>query len=60
MLVTISIFVTKNKIKEKRTDETLRLEDEISKTDKKIDELVYQLYKLTKEEIAIIENSLES
>ena len=60
MLITISIFVTKNKIKEKRTDETLRLEDEISKTDKKIDELVYQLYKLTKEEIAIIENSLES
>jgi type I restriction-modification system DNA methylase subunit len=33
------------------------LQFEISKTDKEIDQLVYQLYDLTEEEIAIVENS---
>ena len=31
------------------------LQTEISQTDKKIDQMVYELYELTKEEIAIIE-----
>jgi type II restriction/modification system DNA methylase subunit YeeA len=34
----------------------LELKYEIEKTDKEIDSMVYQLYGITKEEIAIIEN----
>jgi len=44
-------FFEKNKI------ELLKLKDEINKTDNKIDEIVYRLYGLTKEEIKIIEES---
>jgi tRNA1(Val) A37 N6-methylase TrmN6 len=42
----------------KKTDEQLRIKDEIKKIDAKIDELVYTLYDLTKEEIKTIEDSL--
>ena len=34
-----------------------KLKAEIDKTDKEIDQMVYKLYKLTKEEIEIVENS---
>ncbi|MCX5782091.1 MAG: N-6 DNA methylase [Elusimicrobia bacterium] len=44
-----------DKLGEKITDERKRIESEIEKTDQKIDELVYNLYGLTKEEIRIIE-----
>lgn len=44
-----------NEIKEKQTDEKTRLEKEIQKIDDKIDQLVYKLYGLTKEEIKIVE-----
>ncbi|MFM7021345.1 MAG: hypothetical protein ACKOXB_00080 [Flavobacteriales bacterium] len=33
-----------------------QLQSEINKTDKEIDRMVYALYELTEEEIAIIEN----
>ena len=33
------------------------LKTEIDKTDKEIDQMVYELYGLTKEEIEIVENS---
>jgi type I restriction-modification system DNA methylase subunit len=49
-----------NKIKNKITDEKIMLEDEIKKTNGKIDELVFKLYKLTKEEIKIIEDSINN
>ncbi len=35
------------------------LQSQISATDKEIDQMVYQLYKLTDEEIAIVENSIK-
>ena len=48
-----------NKIKNKITDENILLQEEIKKTSDKIDELVFKLYKLTKEEISIIEESFK-
>ena len=36
-----------------------QLQTEIDKTDKEIDQMVYQLYDLTDEEIAIVENSIK-
>jgi len=45
------------KFGDKITDERKRLESEIQKTDKQIDELVYQLYGLTAEEIKIVERN---
>jgi type I restriction-modification system DNA methylase subunit len=36
---------------------TCRLKDEIAKTDKEIDEMVYKLYGLSEDEIKIVENS---
>ena len=39
------------------TEKNTRLRAEIEKIDRKIDEEVYKLYGLTKEEIAIIEKS---
>ena len=47
-----------NQIKDKQTDEKARLEKEIQKTDDEIDQEVYRLYGLTKEEQKIIEGSL--
>ena len=37
------------------SDQWQKIKDEITKTDKKIDQEVYKLYGLTEEEIAIIE-----
>jgi len=37
-------------------DEKTRIQREISATDSQIDKLVYELYDLTKEEIAIVES----
>jgi type I restriction-modification system DNA methylase subunit len=44
-------------IRNTRSDECDELVKEIEKTDKEIDELVYQLYELTPEEIAIVEEN---
>lgn len=49
-----------NEIGDKKTDERARIEDEIKKIDNEIDNLVYKLYGLTKEEIAIVEESFKS
>jgi len=48
-----------NEIKDKQTDEKSRLEKEIQKTDDEIDQEVYKLYGITKEEQKIIEESLK-
>jgi len=44
---------------EKQKSETQYLKHEITKTDREIDQLVYQLYGLTSEEIEIVENSVK-
>jgi hypothetical protein len=44
----MEVFETKKK-------EALELKAEIDKTDKEIDQMVYELYGLTEEEIAIVE-----
>ena len=44
-----------NELGDKKTDERARIEEEIKKTDKEIDELVYKLYDITEEEKKIIE-----
>lgn len=44
---------------DKKTSESAKLEEEIKKTDKEIDELVYKLYGITEEEKKIIEVSLK-
>jgi len=46
-------------IGDKQTDERATIVEEIKKIDIQIDELVYKLYGLTKEEIAIVEESLK-
>ncbi len=43
-----------NKLKDKETSEKKKIEDEIKKTDNKIDELVYDLYEITEKERMII------
>ena len=48
-----------NEIKDKQTDEKTRLEKEIQKTDEEIDQEVYKIYGITKEEQKIIEESLK-
>lgn len=45
-------------LKGKQTDEKTRLEQEITETDSKIDQLVYGLYGITKEEQRIVEESI--
>ena len=47
------------KIKDKQTDEKVRLEKEIQKLDNEIDEEVYKLYGIAEEEKKIIEESLK-
>jgi hypothetical protein len=47
------------KIKDKQTDEKVRLEKEIQKLNSDIDEEVYNLYGITTEEKKIIEDSLK-
>lgn len=44
-----------NEFGDKKTDDRARIEEEIKKTDKEIDELVYKLYDITEEEKRIIE-----
>ncbi|MCJ7471158.1 hypothetical protein MUO74_11830 [Candidatus Bathyarchaeota archaeon] len=44
---------------DKGTDERVRIEDEIKKTDSEIDELVYRIYGITENEKEIIEGSLK-
>lgn len=46
-----------NNFKNKITDETTKLEEQIKQTDKEIDELVYKLYGITEEEKKIIEGA---
>jgi len=46
-------------LKDKKTDEKVRLEKEIEKLDSEIDEEVYKLYGITDEEKKIIEDSLK-
>ena len=53
-----SLYEKLNQIKDKQTDEKTRLEKEIQKTDDEIDQEVYKLYGITKEEQKIIEESL--
>ena len=55
----ISLFKHLNEIGDKKTDEEVRIEEEIKKTDNKIDGLVYELYELTDEEIKIVEGRLK-
>jgi predicted transcriptional regulator len=42
---------------ESKKAEALKLKTEIENTDKEIDQMVYALYDLTEQEIAIVENS---
>lgn len=42
---------------ETKKEEAQALKSEIDKTDKEIDQMVYELYGLTAEEIQIVENS---
>jgi len=44
---------------DKKTDRRQQIEEEIKKTDEKIDELVYKIYDITAEERKIIEDSLK-
>jgi hypothetical protein len=46
-----------NEIGDKQTDERARIVEDIKKIDNEIDQMVYKLYGLTKEEIAIVEES---
>jgi adenine-specific DNA-methyltransferase len=48
-----------SEIRDKKTDERARIEEDIKKTDAEIDELVYKLYGITNEEQKIIEESLK-
>lgn len=48
-----------NELKNKQTDEKVRLEKEIQKLDNEIDEEVFRLYGITAEEKRIIEDSLK-
>lgn len=60
-LVDKMLFMNKrlNEIKDKQTDEKVRLEKEIKKTDEEIDQEVYKIYGITKEEQKVIEESLK-
>ena len=50
------IFILNNKLFETKThEETTGLQRQIDATDNQIDQLVYQLYGLTEEEIKIVE-----
>ncbi|MEW6295070.1 MAG: hypothetical protein AB1467_02100 [Candidatus Diapherotrites archaeon] len=49
-----------NELGDKKTNERTKIEEEIKRTDKEIDELAYKLYEITEEEKKIIEESLTS
>jgi len=55
----LSFNVRLNEIGDKLTDERARIENEIKKTDARIDELVYEIYGITEDEKKIIEESLK-
>ena len=57
---TLSLNKRLNELGNKKTSESARIDEEIKKTDNEIDQLVYKLYGLTKEEIAIVEENLKS
>jgi type I restriction-modification system DNA methylase subunit len=49
-----------NAVGDKKTNESARIEEEIAKTDAQIDELVYGMYGLAKDEVKSIEECLRS
>ena len=55
----LSLHKRLNELGDKKTDERFKIEEEIKKTDREIDELVYKLYGITEEEKKIIEESLK-
>jgi len=55
----LSLHKRLNELGDKKTDERTKIEEEIKKTDREIDELVYKLYGITEEEKKIIEESLK-
>ena len=55
----ISLNKELNKIGNKNTSETAKLKQEIEKIDQEIDEFVYKIYGITKEEQKVIEDSLK-
>ncbi|MBI2652643.1 N-6 DNA methylase [Candidatus Woesearchaeota archaeon] len=54
----LSLNKNLQEIRDKNTLQKQKIQEEIKKTDKEIDELVYQLYGITEEEKKIIEESL--
>ncbi len=48
-----------HELKDKSTDEKAKIEAEIKKTDKEIDELVYKLYGITEEEKKLIKDAIK-
>jgi type I restriction-modification system DNA methylase subunit len=57
--IAISLSKRLNEIGDKKTDQRQRIEEEIERTDAKIDELVYKLYGIIESEKKIIEDSLK-
>jgi hypothetical protein len=55
----LSLHKRLNELGDKKTDERTRIEEEIKKTDREIDEFVYKLYGITEEEKRIIEERLK-
>jgi len=47
-------------IGDKKTNESVKINEELEKTDAEIDRIVYEMYGLTKEEIQIIEEAVSS
>lgn len=61
LLVDKILFLNKrlNKIGDKKTAESAKMEEEIKKIDKELDELIYKIYGIIEKEKKIIEESLE-
>lgn len=55
----LSLHKRLNEIGDRNTDEKLRIQEEIKRTDAEIDELVYKLYGITDDEKKVIEESLK-
>ena len=55
----LSLTKSLNEMKDKKTDERTRLEEEMKRIDAEIDNLVYEIYGLTYAEKKTIENSLK-
>ena len=56
MLVDRMLELNKKKVAEKNPGILQQLETQITATDRQIDQLVYKLYDLTDDEIALVEN----